>query len=206
MYAMDKRDARSEIITAGIHLFAVQGFNGTGLDAVLKKAGVPKGSFYYYFENKEDFGLAVIDRFAERYDRRLASALTEPDLSPLDRIRRHLEGALERFEHANCSKGCLIGNLSQEMADLNERFRHRLEEVFTGWQNRFAVCLGEAQARGEIAGDLDPEATAEFLLSGWEGALLRAKVMKSPRPLREFLRILFDRVLKPGPHGNADQI
>ncbi len=194
---MEKRDTRNDIITAGIQLFAVQGFNGTGLDAVLKRAGVPKGSFYHYFENKEDFGLAVIDRFAERYEKRLDAALTNSEISPLERIRLHLEGALERFEVQNCSKGCLIGNLSQEMADLNERFRDRLEEVFAGWQRRFAQCLQEAIAHGEIAADLDPGVMAEFLLSGWEGALLRAKVMKSPRPLRDFLSILFDRVLKP---------
>jgi TetR/AcrR family transcriptional regulator, transcriptional repressor for nem operon len=194
---MDKKDTRDDIIAAGLQLMAVQGFNGTGLDAILKMAGVPKGSFYYYFANKEDFGLAVIDFFAKRYEKRLATSLTDPTLSPLNRVRRHLEGALERFEQERCRKGCLIGNLSQEMADLNERFRERLEEVFAGWQKRFALCLEEARGQGEIPADLDPAAAAEFLLSGWEGALLRAKVMKSTRPLRDFLAILFERTLKP---------
>jgi TetR/AcrR family transcriptional regulator, transcriptional repressor for nem operon len=194
---MEKKDTRQEIITAGMQLIATQGFNGTGLDAVLKRAGVPKGSFYYYFGNKEDFGLAVIDSFAQRYENRLTAALEDSTLSPLNRIRRHFEKALERFEQENCSKGCLIGNLSQEMADLNERFRHRLEEVFSGWQKRFARCLEEARDQGELAAELDTDAAAEFLLSGWEGALLRAKVMKSPRPLRDFVAILFDRILKP---------
>jgi TetR/AcrR family transcriptional regulator, transcriptional repressor for nem operon len=37
---------------------------------------------------------------------------------------------------------------------------------------------------------------AGFILSGWEGAILRAKVMKSPRPLRDFIDTLFATVLR----------
>jgi TetR/AcrR family transcriptional repressor of nem operon len=49
---------------------------------------------------------------------------------------------------------------------------------------------------GEIPGSLDPQITAGFILSGWEGAVLMAKVMKSPQPVREFIDILFSAVLK----------
>lgn len=193
---MARQQTRDDILAAGMDLISRQGFNATGIEAVLKRAKVPKGSFYYYFDNKEDFGLAVIERFAQRFGDRLAALLAAEEVAPLARIRNYLEGGLERFEGNCCSKGCLVGNLGQEMADQHERFRRRLEEIFLTWQGQFAECLRQAQTAGEISGDLDPQATAEFLLSGWEGALLRAKVMKSTRPLRAFISILFDRVLR----------
>ncbi|ABB31045.1 transcriptional regulator, TetR family [Geobacter metallireducens GS-15] len=193
---MDKNETRATIIRIGTDLIGRQGFNATGIDAVLREAGVPKGSFYYYFRSKEEFGLAVIDHFAERYDQRLDTFLNDDEVTPLNRLRNLLESGLARLEQNQCAKGCLIGNLGQELADQNERFRARLEEVFTSWKKRYAACLREAQRAGELAPELDPSVVAGFILSGWEGAVLRAKVMKSPQPLRDFIATLFATVLR----------
>lgn len=196
MIPMDKNETRATIIRIGTDLIGRQGFNATGIDAVLREAGVPKGSFYYYFRSKEEFGLAVIDHFAERYDQRLDTFLNDDEVTPLNRLRNLLESGLARLEQNQCAKGCLIGNLGQELADQNERFRARLEEVFTSWKKRYAACLREAQRAGELAPELDPSVVAGFILSGWEGAVLRAKVMKSPQPLRDFIATLFATVLR----------
>lgn len=192
---MDKNETRATIIRIGTDLIGRQGYNATGIDAVLKEAGVPKGSFYYYFKSKEEFGLAVIDHFAERYDQRLDTFLNDEEVTPLNRIRNLLEGGLVRLEQNQCAKGCLIGNLGQELADQNERFRARLDEIFHSWKERYAACLREAQGAGELAAELDPGVVAGFILSGLEGAILRAKVMKSPQPLRDFIATLFATVL-----------
>lgn len=193
---MKKKDTQGEIIRIGTEMIAHQGYNATGIEAILKEAGVPKGSFYHYFKSKEDFGLAVIDHFAERFEQRMEEYLGDTQVAPLDRIRVFLESGLTRLTHNQCTKGCLIGNLGQELADLNERFRARLEDIFGMWRERFAACLGEAQKRGELASTVDPSITAGFILSGWEGAILRAKVMKSPQPMRDFVDILFTTILR----------
>jgi len=193
---MDKNETRATIIRIGTDLIGRQGFNATGIDAILREAGVPKGSFYYYFKSKEEFGLAVIDHFAERYDQRLDTFLNDEEVTPLNRIRNLLESGLARLEQNQCTRGCLIGNLGQELADQNERFRARLEEIFSSWKERYAACLRKAQGAGELAPEFDPGVVAGFILSGWEGAVLRAKVMKSPQPLRDFIGTLFATVLR----------
>lgn len=193
---MEKKDTRSDIIKVGTELISRQGYNATGIDMVLKEAGVPKGSFYHYFKSKEEFGLAVMDVFADYYSQRMTALLQDTALSPLSRIRKLMEGSLERFSRNQCSKGCLTGNLGQEMADQNERFRARLDEIFDDWRRLFAVCLSEAQAAKELDSRLEAEALASFVLSGWEGAILRAKVMKSPQPLQDFIEVLFKVTLR----------
>lgn len=193
---MVKKDTRNEIVRIGTDLISRQGYNATGIDAVLKEAGIPKGSFYHYFKSKEDFGIAVIDHFAERYDRRLDTFLNDEEVAPLNRLRNYLESGLMKLEQNLCARGCLIGNLGQELADSNERFRSRLDEIFNSWKERFAVCLREARERGELSSDIDPAMMACFILSGWEGAILRAKVMKSAQPVRDFITILFDATLR----------
>jgi TetR/AcrR family transcriptional repressor of nem operon len=193
---MEKKDTRSRIVSIGTDLISRQGFNATGIDAVLKEAAIPKGSFYHYFKSKEEFGLAVIEQFAERFEQRLDTFLNDEEVTPVNRIRNFLETGLARISQNHCTRGCLIGNLGQEMADLNEHFRVRLDEVFTMWKERFAACLAEAQQRNELPRNADTHLLAGFILSGWEGAILRAKVMKSPQPMRDFIEVLFATTLR----------
>ncbi len=195
---MERNETRQHIVQVGTSLITLHGYNATGIDAVLKEAGVPKGSFYYYFKSKEEFGLAIIDHFAERFEQRLDTFLRDNEVTPLNRIRNFLESGQTRVIQNECSKGCLIGNLGQELADINERFRARLEEIFRVWHERFVSCLEEAKGAAELPAGIDCKAVACFILSGWEGAILRAKVMKSPLPMRAFIDVLFASVLHRG--------
>ena len=120
-------------------------------------------------------------------------------MSPLTRLRRHLEETLARFERRGCRGGCLVGNLSQELADHSTHFSTTLDAVFTDWQERYTRLFREAQAVGELRADRDPQQLAEFYLTCFEGALLRAKVSKSPAPLRLFMTMMFDGVLHGSP-------
>ena len=192
---MTRGETREIIIQAGREAISQHGFGTTGINAVLQAAGVPKGSFYYYFASKQDFGLAVIDAAARDYGDRLSTTLEDPGRSPLERLRAYFEGGIADMEASACSAGCLMGNLGQELAGRSEVFRSRLDQVFRDWEGRFAACLEEARARGEIPAGLDPEDIAGFILAGWEGAILRAKLLQSTRPMRRFVTLLFDRLL-----------
>ncbi|HWI40554.1 MAG TPA: TetR family transcriptional regulator C-terminal domain-containing protein [Verrucomicrobiae bacterium] len=180
-----------------MEMIALQGYTATGLDAVLKRAGVPKGSFYHHFGSKEEFGLAVIEEFSRRFLSRLDVFLSDPSLTPLTRIRIFLQRGLERLAEHQCTVGCLIGNLGQELSGQNERIRISIDGILFSWKERFARCIGEAQQGGELPPSLDPLVIAGFILSGWEGAVLTAKVMKSPKPVEDFIGTLFTTVLKP---------
>ena len=193
-----KESARDKIIATGVEMVAISGFNATGIESVLKAAGVPKGSFYHHFGSKENFGIEVINLFAESYAQKLHTFFDDQNIEPLERIRNYLEHSIEHLTQENFSKGCLIGNLGQELADQNERFRDRLAEIFCDWLNIFADCLRQAQQAGTLNPLLDAQNLASFLLSGWEGAILRAKVMRSPEPLKQFVGILFATVLTAG--------
>jgi TetR/AcrR family transcriptional repressor of nem operon len=128
--------------------------------------------------------------------------LGDSSVTPLERLRGYFEVALGRFASQSCRNGCLVGNLSQEMADQSEAFRARLEQIFDRWVGRFAECIELAQRAGEIPDHLDPLDLSGFWLNGWQGAILRAKTGKSIAPLRTFLNIMFGYVLQAGPTGS----
>jgi TetR/AcrR family transcriptional regulator, transcriptional repressor for nem operon len=193
---MSKVKTKDLLLEAGKKSFLEKGYNNSGIESILQEAGVPKGSFYHYFENKEDFGLQVLDRFAECIGERQIRILSDDSVPPLDRLRNYFESVSELLRSDQCRKGCLVGNLSQEMADQSEVFRARLEEIFESWVDRYAECLKEAQDAGEVSPDLDVRELAEFWLNSWQGAILRAKTMRSVEPLRTFLTVMFGTILQ----------
>ena len=191
---MKRRNKRDELIRVGREIIVRQGFKSTGLSDILTTANIPKGSFYYYFDSKEDFGLAVVDDFAGEYRQRLETILNDRAYSPLTRLRNYFESKIADMEICGCADGCLIGNLAQELSSQNEQFRDRLNRVFTEWEQYFVRCLQAAYEAGEISRD-DYSNLAKFILLSWEGAILQAKVTKSVLPMQTFVDILFTQIL-----------
>ena len=83
-------------------------------------------------------------------------------------------------------RGCLIGNLGQEMGALPESFRTRLQATFEDWQAGWGACRRRAQRGGERPPGADADALSAFFWIGWEGAVLRAKLAQCAEPLLLF--------------------
>lgn len=181
-------DTRQRLIREGLAVLTERGYSYSGLDGILRRAQVPKGSFYYYFSNKEDFGRELIQAYGRYFEAKLEGYLDAGDRPPLARLEAFIEDAKAGMRRFEFRRGCLIGNLGQEMAALPESFRALLQQVFRDWEARTARCLAEAQASGEMAAGLDPEAMARLFWIGWEGAVLRAKLDQSTEPLDAFAR------------------
>jgi TetR/AcrR family transcriptional repressor of nem operon len=161
----------------------------------LKQANVPKGSFYNFFSSKEEFGLAIIDRFVAGREEIFTPIFRNDSLPPLQRIRRSFETLTTMFEGDDCTKGCLLGNLGLEMSDHSENVRQRLEQSLQMWIRELTALLGEAQEKKTIPANIDAEMLAENLIASFQGALLRSKVKKSSEPLKNFIYLYFDRFL-----------
>ncbi|MBU2953415.1 TetR/AcrR family transcriptional regulator [Marinobacter sp. F3R08] len=182
----DFRDTRQELIKVGLSVLTERGYSYTGIDEILRKAGVPKGSFYHYFDNKESFGRILIEAYGRYFAGKLDRWFQDRTLTPLQRLDAFVEDAkagMKRFEYR---RGCLIGNLGQEMTALPEGFRALLQDVFRDWERRTEELLAEAQEAGEISPDVQCEQMSHFFWIGWEGAVLRAKLDQSPKPLDRF--------------------
>src|SRR5258708_17181094 len=104
---MSKGKTKVALLEAGKQVFLERGYNKSGIEAVLQAAGVPKGSFYYYFSSKEDFGLEVLNHFASCYDANLDHHFNDETRGPLDRLRGYFEAGIERLESQECRCGCL---------------------------------------------------------------------------------------------------
>jgi len=178
---------RDVLIRTGLEMLTEQGFAATGLDALLRRATVPKGSFYHYFESKADFGREVMKAYDAFFCRKLDRALTNEKLPPSDRVRAFVEDAKAGMAKYGYTRGCLIGNFSQDVEALPNDYRAALNDIMKGWQGKIAGCLELAQRHGEISASANCETLAEYFWIGWEGAVMRARLVKDGAPLDTFI-------------------
>lgn len=184
-------ETRERLLRSGVAILTEKGFAAVGLDEILSSVSVPKGSFYHYFASKDEFGLALIDVYAAYFAAKLDRWFTDTSRPPLQRLRDFVEDAKAGMERHEFRRGCLVGNLGQEMGVLPEVFRARLRSVFLDWQARTARCLEAARDAGEIAPEDDSDTLAAVFWIGWEGAVLRAKLERGPDALDVFARGFF---------------
>ena len=192
--ARDNPDTKAALIRSGLEQLTETGFAASGIDQILKKVGVPKGSFYHYFASKEAFGQAVMDSYAAYFARKLDLYLLDETHPPLTRIANFVDDAKQGMQRYQFKRGCLVGNLGQEVDLLPVSYRQQLIDIFSQWQSKLALCLTTAQAQGEIAQHHDCEQLAEDFWVGWEGAVSRARLVQNAKPLDNYLAFFMTRL------------
>ena len=163
---------------------------------ITQGAGVPKGSFYHYFESKEDFAIQALHFYYLPRLERFARALGSAEGSPRERILRCYRDLIGYFANQEePSHQCFIGSLCHEKADESQPIGYAASAILQRSTEVLAECLQQAQASGELSAEQDPLALAAFIGAAWEGALLRMKIDRQIAPLRVFITQL-ERLLR----------
>ncbi len=190
-----KLDVRHALLDAGIATFLDGGFAATSVGDIVQRAGVPKGSFYYYFDSKDALACESVDRFVGFDGEARQRLLHGPD-RPIARLRAYFAGYAAAFESAGFRTGCLLGILGLELATANAPVAARIRSAIDEWADVLGTVIDAARSAGEIAAPQPAATLARVLISAWEGALLRMRLEQSAEPLREFQTILLDAVLQ----------
>lgn len=183
---------KTHLIGVGLPLLLKHGYNDLGINALLSAAGVPKGSFYHHFRDKEDFALQVVDAYMAEVHRALDASLGDASgRPPLERARSFFEATRQAYDEQGYL-GCLLGGLGQELSGVSDLFRQRIEACLATIADRMATCLDEARRAGEIGADTDVRAMADLLVDCWEGAALRSRLRRDARSLGMMLDFYFN--------------
>lgn len=189
-----KKEAINNILEVGTELVFKNGYNSIGLNKILSAAGIPKGSFYYYFKSKEDFGLKVIDFYANQTTDFIRSFLENQELDPKKRIFDLFHTVKAIYQEQDYLQGCLLGNSSLELAAQKDSFAQKIATKFDRWTSLFSKAIEEGQEKGSIKMEFTPDEYANFLINSWEGALVRMKSSKSNGPM-DLLILFMEKLL-----------
>ncbi len=192
-----KEQKKHLIVRNGLRIIYLKGYNGTGVKEITDSAGIPKGSFYNYFKSKEDFIIEVMNYFTEKEVASMKIILEDQRLPPLARIKKLYAKKVDNFIKKDAySLGCLLCNITLEMADVNLEIANAADRAFINEYKPLIQCLKEAQD----AGDLDPEQDvikiSDLIRNSWLGALVIMKANKTHLPLKSFQEMLDAVILK----------
>jgi TetR/AcrR family transcriptional repressor of nem operon len=158
-----------------------KGYTAVGLAEVVAAAGVPKGSFYYYFKSKEEFGQALLEEYFSSYLATVDAMLTA-DGSAADRLRRYFHNWAQTQGSDVPDNKCLMVKLGSEVCDLSEDMRLVLKTGSEAIIERLARCIEQGQLEGSVQAETPAAALAQSLYQLWLGASLLAKVSKDRAP------------------------
>lgn len=154
-------DVRAALLRAAAELIAESGADGAGVNAVIERAGLSKGTFYHYFQSKEELLEALVRELSARAADAVRHAVSRPDLDAIARLNAFLVASRELKQ----DRRALVVQLTlalyrDESADL----RRRLERAT---HDELAPLLGEILAQGINEGTLSirhPHETASLVL------------------------------------------
>lgn len=182
---------KNEVILKSTRLFYYQGYVNTGISEILKVCNIPKGSFYYYFKNKEDLLNQVIDLHIKN----LISVFDEivNDLSMV-KLRSFFFKYFSNVLDNDCHGGSLLGNLAIEMSDINNDVRERINDGYGKLEVRLMIFLQMMYNSNPRYKHIKPEIYSKILINQMEGTMLKLKASKDDKEIDTFFQ-LFDYIM-----------
>lgn len=195
---MGYKHCRSTILDQGTELIRRKGYHNVGINEILKVCGIPKGSFYNFFKNKEDFIEQSIRSYGAQGTAMLEQYLMDTSYSPIHRLRRFYQAMIENFSREGCTAGCLLANLSMEIGGINAHLAAVADEMFQHNLSLVTACVLEAQKTNSLTTAFPAPYLAEYLQAGLSGAISRMKVQHDRRFLDQWHKMTF-ALLAPNP-------
>lgn len=157
--SMKHGEMRTRILDAGEAMVRHHGFNGVSFREIADEVGIKSASVHYHFPSKEDFALAVTDRYKQRFMEMARATLTGN--APLaDRVSAYAD--LYRAAFRDDAKMCLCGMLAAEVTGLPESVREKVSEFFSENMDALRDATGD-------------ENSARMILASLQGGMLMAR-------------------------------
>ncbi|WP_109831114.1 TetR/AcrR family transcriptional regulator [Reichenbachiella versicolor] len=168
-----------EILDIGYDVLRKNGYHNVGVNQILKEAGIPKGSFYNFFESKEDFAVKVVKRYGETNTEWMKAFFDNSELSPIESLQSFYKFMIDTNETDDYLSGCIVNNMSIEVGRINNIMASKANEQFISWLNILAQVISKGQNLKEITTKFNALEIAEYLHAGFYGTFSRMKVTRN---------------------------
>lgn len=185
---------KDTLLNAAEELMISKGFVATSVDEICEAAGVTKGSFFHYFESKEDLGKKLLTRYASRMGKVMEEASCCRGEDPLERMYGYLDCAVAMSKNPKM-KGCLVGTFSQEITETHPDLRSLCAQSFNALGDMFRKDLKAAKAKYAPKANFDAGSLADYFIAISQGSMILVKAKKD-RSVMEKNLLHFKRYLK----------
>lgn len=186
-----KQETRERLLDSSRSIAKKDGFEATGVDALMGAIGLTGGAFYSHFPSKA----ALFEALIEREMAWSTELLAGDDDSPPDHVARRLRSYLSSQHAAHPESGCALPALGAEIARGGPAVRAVVERALKRTQRNWADRLDDADA-------------GWALIAQCVGALMLARMVEGDRTRQEILaasRRFLDKALRERPPDVPDR-
>ncbi len=165
-----KSDTAEQILDLAETLIQTRGYSAFSYQDIADSLGIRKASIHYHFASKAELGVAVVDRYIERFGAALVSIAEDEEQSSLAMLDFYVQPYLQFASTPD--RVCLSGALAGEMMALPPEVRARVDHFFRTHQLWLTKILKRGVARGEFRLAAPAPKVARFIFGALQGALL----------------------------------
>jgi len=155
--AVRRENTREHILKAAIDLFSRKGFENTSVESITRRAKIAKGTFYNFFEKKEDVLLYFLDREYSKSE---------------EEIERKLRFKQTFLDQIELSIAAYIKHIFPEKEFTKVLIKERIGKIGTGKNKNelhlmqaLSQSIDMAKQRKEITRSIDSSRLAEMIFA-----------------------------------------
>jgi TetR/AcrR family transcriptional regulator, transcriptional repressor for nem operon len=180
-------DARQRLMDAVLNLMWTGSYGSTTVDLICEKAGVKKGSFYYFFSSKAELAAAALECDWQARRPQL-DALFSATVPPLERIQHFCELAYRKQlalkKECGCVLGCPLYTLGSEICTQEQQLRAKVQDILGQYRKYVESAIRDAHA-DQLINAPDAAGKARMIQAYYEGLLTQARIQNDAEVLRE---------------------
>jgi AcrR family transcriptional regulator len=144
---VDKTERRHQILSNARDVFAKRGYHAAKIDDIVAAAGVARGTFYLYFEDKR----AIFEEIVDGTFTRLGQAVLRVDTGDPSQVRSQIEENIRRIVHELLADPATTKILLSDAVGLDPAFDKKLLFFYEEVGKLLESSLVDGQERGIVA-------------------------------------------------------
>lgn len=182
-------DAKQRLMDAVTELVWTGSYGSTTIDDICEKAGVKKGSFYYFFESKAELAKTALSEEWERRRGELDSIFS-PTVPPLERLGKYCDMMYrvqaEMAQKCGCVLGCPLFCVGSEVSTQEAQLRDQISHILDYKKKYLETAIRDAHAAGLVNAP-DARTLANALFAYYQGLMTEARIRNDLEIMRQAL-------------------
>jgi len=179
---------RLRIISAAADVFHKKGVRTAHLGEIAKAAGVTRQQLYHHFRTKGDIAEEVVRAYFAEI--KTGTSRVHGKLQSWTDLERMFTAHIELLEEFQMRRGCPLGIIGNELAEVDETIRQDLSVVFETLKERIVTFLKKEKSEARFLPTADEDRLAHLCVATMQGAMLIGKVRRDWRTVKRIFEDL----------------
>jgi TetR/AcrR family transcriptional repressor of nem operon len=180
-------DAKQRLMDAVLDLIWSGSYGSTTIDHICDKAGVKKGSFYYFFDSKAELAAEAIEASWQNH-RAEFDGIFSATVPPLERVKQFCDFTYKTQREIKSKHGRVLGcaqaSLGSEICTQEDVLQKKIQGIMEQKRKYLESAIRDAHAAGLVHAP-DAAAKSRMILAYYEGLLTQARIQNDVEVLRE---------------------